>query len=179
MELSGSSRMDILKNTGIFGYGSNDQKNISADNLTNINKQKLQTVRKGVIASLNSSNSVLDYSGGATSWQGRDFKGNTSANAGYYKVGFQFSHPSHDIFGMGSFKHAPYKFGYTINGTTVNLSTPYKYVSTAAYGKTVFMRLDAGYIFSQYPQISQLYFTGQQDEANKKYLKIAGSSKLY
>ena len=70
----------------------------------------------------------IDYSNGAYYWQGRDFakKGSPSYNE-FYLSGFYFTSNSHDIFNMGSHR----------SGKSVD----YKYESTAAAGRTVFMRL--------------------------------------
>ena len=70
----------------------------------------------------------FDYSNGGYFWQGRDF-GDTESNANkqFYQDGFRFRSSRHDIFGLGNkLSNEPWK---------------YKYESTAAAGRTVFMRL--------------------------------------
>ncbi|MDD6185632.1 MAG: hypothetical protein PUB29_08420 [Bacteroidales bacterium] len=70
----------------------------------------------------------FDYSNGGYYWQGRDFaKSGSGANNQFYQNGFHFSSSYHDIFGMGD--------------KLSNDSWKYKYESTAAAGRTVFMRL--------------------------------------
>ena len=70
----------------------------------------------------------FDFSKGGYYWQGRDFaKPGSGANNQFYQNGFHFRSPRHDIFGMGD--------------KISNDSWKYKYESTAAAGRTVFMRL--------------------------------------
>ena len=70
----------------------------------------------------------FDFSQGGYYWQGRDFaESGSGANNQFYQNGFHFRSPRHDIFGMGD--------------KISNDSWKYKYESTAAAGRTVFMRL--------------------------------------
>jgi hypothetical protein len=62
----------------------------------------------------------VDYSNGATGWDGRDLKTND------HRFGLNISNPSHDIHNVGD---KPLS-----NGT-------YKRQTTAAHGQTVFMRI--------------------------------------
>lgn len=79
----------------------------------------------------------VDFSNGAYYWQGRDFanKGSRSYNE-YYLSGFIFTKKDHDIFSMGNHE----------SGKNVD----YKYESTAAAGRTVFMRLTQNWIKSSH-----------------------------
>lgn len=70
-----------------------------------------------------------DYSNGAYFWHGKDFgiKGKPAYES-FYSNGFIFTNPKHDIWNLG-------------NTNSNNPSVPYKYMSTAAYGFTTFMKL--------------------------------------
>jgi hypothetical protein len=71
-----------------------------------------------------------DFSNGAYFWHGVDFKGPTAgskAHERFYLTGFKFTSRSHDIWGLGDHKSGK--------------KYEYKYQSTAAYGKTTFMKL--------------------------------------
>ena len=70
----------------------------------------------------------FDFSKGGYYWQGRDFaESGSGANNQFYQNGFHFRFPRHDIFSMGD--------------KISNASWKYKYESTAAAGRTIFMRL--------------------------------------
>jgi RHS repeat-associated protein len=92
-------------------------------------------VYKGIANSIYRNRDFSDGgSGGAFYWHGTDFHQPTAGSKAYenfYRVGFQFTNPSHDLKGMGN--HASGK-GYV-----------YKYESTAAYGQTTFMRLTSAW----------------------------------
>ena len=72
--------------------------------------------------------SLGGFSKGGYYWQGRDFaESGSGANNQFYQNGFHFRSPRHDIFSMGD--------------KISNASWKYKYESTAAAGRTIFMRL--------------------------------------
>ena len=116
----GRSPIDVASGGGIYGYNHRNKiKNPRA------NKSKVNLAFKAAMLTLRTN---TDYSNGAYFWQGNDFCINsTPANNEYYQKGFNFTDKSHDIFGMGS---------YSVTG-----HVPYKYESTAAAARTVFMRL--------------------------------------
>ncbi len=89
------------------------------------NSQK-QNAFRGLLAGMLDN---VDYSNGAYYWQGVDFQvqGGPAYNQ-FYRVGFKFSDPNHDIWGLG-------------NSLSANESWNHKYESTAALSKTTFMRL--------------------------------------
>ena len=90
-----------------------------------VNKEKVNIAYRAAMLTIGGN---CDYSNGGYYWQGRDFaKLGSGANNEYYQNGFHFKSPSHDIFGMGD--------------KISNDSWKYKYESTAAAGRTVFMRL--------------------------------------
>ncbi len=89
------------------------------------NKEKVNIAYRAAMLTIGGN---CDYSNGGYYWQGRDFaKLGSGANNEYYQNGFHFKSQSHDIFGMGD--------------KISNDSWKYKYESTAAAGRTVFMRL--------------------------------------
>lgn len=97
--------------------------------LTSTNTEKVNIAYKAAMLTIGGN---CDYSNGGYFWQGRDFQESGSpANNQFYQSGFLFSSTSHDLFGMGS--------------KPVNTSWEYKYESTAAAGRTVFMRLTQGW----------------------------------
>ncbi|HMM81493.1 MAG TPA: RHS repeat-associated core domain-containing protein [Pyrinomonadaceae bacterium] len=94
----------------------------------NASQSKLKAVYQGIAVSYATGR---DFSGGAYYWQGVDFSRHFNgmhAYESFYKVGFHFTSPSHDIFKMGDHKSGNKKWDF-------------KYESTAGYGKTVFMKL--------------------------------------
>ena len=89
------------------------------------NKEKVNISYRAAMLTIGGN---CDYSNGGYFWQGRDFgEIGCPANNNFYQVGFLFNSPNHDIFGMGS---------KMSENTWI-----YQYESTAAAGKTVFMRL--------------------------------------
>ena len=145
------SVLDAIEAGGVYGYGTNERSTIEDYGSSGINSLKLETVTAGVIAAATTDNSVKDYSGGGTTWHGRDFGDlNSRANRDYWQKGFDFTNISHDIYNLGSRPKT----------TTVNKrSYDYLYQSTGTSGGTIFMKrteasLRASYPFS-YPNISE------------------------
>ncbi len=108
---------------GIYGWSNRNAI------LTSPNTEKVNIAYKAAMLTIGGD---CDYSNGGYFWQGRDFPVSGSpANKQFYQSGFLFNSTSHDLFSMGS--------------KSVNTSWEYKYESTAAAGKTVFMRLTQGW----------------------------------
>lgn len=82
-------------------------------------------------AAINAIIGGVDYSNGATGWDGRDLKTNS------HRFGLNISDPKHDIFKVGD---RPYKNPSKHNNSSYSRQT------TAAYGKTVFERLHPKFI---------------------------------
>lgn len=138
----------IIKTTGVYGKDSKQAKAIAADDTTaktlraaDVDLDKLKAVRKGVIQAMQSDNSVHDFSGGATTWHGKDFAITTyGAYKSYYLKGFVFTKPEHDIWKMGDKDTrtvAKIPFG---KKTTKDYVFHHKYESTEAAGQTLFMK---------------------------------------
>jgi RHS repeat-associated protein len=104
-------------------YGYNDRKKIDSPLAS---KDQVQNAYKGLIRGALDSK---DYSGGGYFWQGTDFSEKGSrANKSYYQAGFHFNDNSHDLWNQGEHKSG-------------NNNWDYKYESTGASGKTIFMKL--------------------------------------
>lgn len=88
-------------------------------------------------AAENALNYGFDFANGGCFWDGYDLK--TSGKKHYkYKQGFRYSNPAHDIF------HAPEPPHVLIHGPKGNYDNIY--ISTAAYGKTIFWKIDEKYL---------------------------------
>ncbi|MDZ4203489.1 MAG: RHS repeat-associated core domain-containing protein [Bacteroidales bacterium] len=122
-DASGKSVYDIAGGGGIYGWSERGKIDLSG-----AHQPSVKNAYRGVIEGLTSSK---DYSGGGFYWHGSDFakttKGST-AHESYYKVGFNFTNSSHDIWNLGSVK-------------SMNSGWDYKYKSTGAAGQTSFMKL--------------------------------------
>jgi len=133
--VSGKSINEIIKSTGIYGYGSKNY-NIALSEGKGYNANEYSTsrhnaARKGAMMGILNPNNKLDYSQGAYYWQGSDFANHTKGSHAYerfYKVGFKFTNTNHDIWNLGDIKSG-------------NTNWDYKYQSTGAVGKTTFMKL--------------------------------------
>jgi RHS repeat-associated protein len=125
---SGKSVYDIAGGGGIYGWSERSKINSSGAHKSSVNN-----AYRGTIEGLTNSK---DYSGGGFYWHGSDFSKTTKgshAYESYYKVGFNFTNSSHDIWNLGSTKSG--KSGWD-----------YKYQSTGAAGQTTFMKLTDGWI---------------------------------
>jgi RHS repeat-associated protein len=90
-----------------------------------VNQDRLKNAFSGVIKGLTESK---DYSNGGYYWHGTDFKKPTNGSKAhelFYLSGFKFADASHNLYGLGD----------------LLVRNTYKYESTAAYGKTTFMKL--------------------------------------
>ena len=119
--------LDVASGGGIYGWSHRGQifnKNVS--------KTKLNSVYEGIATAMVSN---YDFSGGAYFWHGTDFSGPVSwsrAHEDFYLVGFNFTSLAHDLWGLGDHKSG-------------DKSYDFKYESTAAFGKTTFMKLTDGW----------------------------------
>ncbi|WMJ74303.1 hypothetical protein RCC89_14170 [Cytophagaceae bacterium ABcell3] len=98
-EAGKSTPLAIAKGGGVYGYA--HRKKID-DPLAH--RGSKQNAYKGLIMGMTSDK---DYSGGGFFWHGEDFGGPRSysrAHQDYYKVGFRFTNPSHDIWNLGDVK---------------------------------------------------------------------------
>jgi len=120
---SGTSVYNIASGSGINGWSERDKINSAR-----ADPQSVKNAYRGTIAGLTTSK---DYSGGGYYWHGADFAKPTtgsSAHESFYKVGFNFTNQSHDIWNLGNIKSG-------------NAGWNYKYQSTGAAGQTTFMKL--------------------------------------
>jgi RHS repeat-associated protein len=140
----GATAVDAIKNGGVYGYGTSERKTIEGYGSKGINGDKLTEITAGVIAGATTPNSVKDYSGGATSWHGRDFGIiGSKANRDYWQAGFDFTDIKHDIYNLGT----------RPNPTTTGIGTSYNYLyqSTGTAGGTIFMKRTAESLKASYP----------------------------
>ena len=115
-----SSLVAEASSGNVFGWG--DRESILSPNA---NPEKVHIAYRAAMLTIGGG---CDFSKGGYYWQGRDFaKPGSKANSLFYQNGFHFRSLYHDIFGMGD--------------KISNDSWKYKYESTAAAGRTVFMRL--------------------------------------
>jgi len=148
----------VIDNTSVYGKDSTQAKAIAKDDTTartlkagGVDLDKLQAVRQGVISAMRTPNSTLDFSGGATTWHGRDFsQSNKPANESYYQKGFKFTDPSHDIWAMGT-KSKSTSVEIKTGKTKEVFSFDFKYESTAAFGDTLFMKRTRESFAAGYP----------------------------
>lgn len=106
----------------------------------------------GMLAALRAARNALsahghDYSNGAYFWDGRDIA--TNALHPKRRAGLKFTKPEHDIFGIGDqlLKQAIVKY-WTHKGKQTKERGRYQWVyeSTAAWGQTIFWRLNQAYL---------------------------------
>ena len=115
-----SSLVAEASSGNIYGWG--NRKSILSPNA---NPEKVNLAYKAAMLTIGGG---FDFSKGGFYWQGRDFAElGSGANNQFYQNGFHFRSSYHDIFGMGD--------------KLSDDSWKYKYESTAAGGRTVFMRL--------------------------------------
>ena len=115
-----SSLVAEASSGNVFGWG--DRESILS---LNANPEKVHIAYRAAMLTIGGG---CDFSKGGYYWQGRDFaEPGSKANSRFYQNGFHFRSLYHDIFGMGE--------------KISNDSWKYKYESTAAAGRTVFMRL--------------------------------------
>ncbi len=120
---AGKTIQEIASGGGIYGW-----KSRSKIHSPFADKQQVKNANLAVITGIIWNK---DYSGGAYYWHGVDFGlPEWRAYQDYYNVGFLFTDPSHDLWRLGSKK-------------SENKDWDYKYQSTAAEGKTTFMKLTA------------------------------------
>jgi len=101
----------------------------------NASKEKIRAVYKGIAYAAIGGSNGYDYSNGAYFWQGNDFAiSSRNANKGFYQTGFKFTSEGHKIWKMDD-HIADDKV------KTGDKKYDYKYESTAAYGRTIFIRL--------------------------------------
>lgn len=93
------------------------------------NKNKNAKMQKSIAAAINAMTDGIDYSNGATGWDGADLPQNS------HRFGLNISNPEHDIFKVGD---RPLK--NPVNGSY------YKRQTTAAHGRTVFIRIHPRFI---------------------------------
>lgn len=86
-------------------------------------------MRLSTAAAINAMLGGTDYSNGATGWDGRDLPINS------HRFGLNIAEPKHDIFNVGD---RPFK--------TPQNGSSYARQTTAAYGKTVFMRIHPRFV---------------------------------
>lgn len=93
--------------------------------------------QKAFMAAENALNKGFDYANGGCFWDGIDLKTNGKYAYKYVK-GFRYSEPSHNILSTPEPPHKRKKgeYGYYDN----------MYISTAAYGKTIFWKVDDQYL---------------------------------
>ncbi len=112
------STHDIASGGQVYGWNEKEKINDPFAHKTSV-----RNTYKGLIKAITS---LCDYSGGGYYWHGEDFSGPRSYSVAYerfYKVGFKFTNPRHDIWNLGNTK-----------------SKVFKYQSTEALGQTTFMR---------------------------------------
>lgn len=120
----GITPYEIASNTSTYGvYGWDEKDKINSPLAP---KDAVANAYKGLIAGIMES---TDFSGGATYWHGKDFgMSNKLAYKSFYKVGFDFTSSSHDVWKLGDHKSGMSNWDY-------------KYQSTASIGGTTFMKL--------------------------------------
>ena len=99
---------------------------------SNTSKQKRNEnsgMKLAVAAAINAADGGVDYSNGATGWDGSDLRSNS------HRFGLNISNPAHDIYNVGD---RPLK--KKENGSL------YRRQTTAAYGGTVFMRIHPDFV---------------------------------
>jgi RHS repeat-associated protein len=129
--LKGKDVWTMAKSGGIYGWGHKDEAFESG-----ADGDKLMAATKGTIMGISNS---TDYSGGGYFWQGVDFHKHydgMKAYENFYLTGFKFSSSSHDIWNLGNHSSGLKSYNYMRE-------------STAAHGKTTFMRYTNEYLNSQ------------------------------
>ena len=129
--------------TGIYGWKDSTNSPVKLttqqiiDGKLGIKDKKYKEVFKGLIKAIVKG---IDYSGGATVWQGNDFSlKDWKAYKNYYLVGFQFTDTKHDIYNMGNHPNNDYTISGIVDGQKVDVNLRYRYYSTGAAGGTIFM----------------------------------------
>ncbi|QQS33242.1 MAG: RHS repeat-associated core domain-containing protein [Acidobacteriota bacterium] len=120
----GNSVLDQANDTSQV-FGANDKGKIFSPNAS---QSKVNAVYKGIALSVVTGK---DISNGAYYWHGTDFRRPTAgskAHERFYKTGFQFTSPSHNIWNLPDKKSGSRKYDF-------------KYESTGAQGQTTFMKL--------------------------------------
>jgi hypothetical protein len=117
--------------------------------------KKRLTVHAGLIKAAMESK---DYSNGAFYWDGADFSATER-----YSTSFKYTNSAHNLFKLGN------KFKQE-NGLD-NTSWDFRYQSTAAYGKTIFSKLNSTFRDGQYPDKKD----SGGNTTEKRYLKEVGN----
>lgn len=95
------------------------------------------TLEKAYDAARNALNKGVDYANGGCFWDGYDLKTNGPLHY-KYRHGFHFTNYQHNIFGV---PESPLR-----NITTKKGQYDYEYESVAAYGKTIFWKLNSNFL---------------------------------
>jgi hypothetical protein len=99
------------------------------NNSTKIGRSSNDDMKTSSAAAINALTGGIDYSNGATGWDGRDLKTNS------HRIGLNISSPSHDLYKVGD-----RPLGKMENGSS------YRRQTTAAFGESVFIRIHPKFV---------------------------------
>lgn len=133
-----SANIEIEKENQVNGYNASSKK-ITSDGRTSNSNSKLNNARNAAMSTILGSS--RGKSNGAYYWDGEDIGTNTH-NTDW---GIHYTDSAHDIYGTGDSTVGPFQEYWYPSGAKRGTPWDHKLDSTAAYGGTIFWKLNPHY----------------------------------
>ncbi len=133
-----SANAEIDKPKQVNGYKTSSQK-VTSDGRTSNSNSKLNNSRNATISTMLGTS--RGKSNGAYYWDGDDIQTNEHKT----DWGIHYTNPAHDIYGTGDSKVGPFQAYWKPSGAKRGAPWDHKLDSTAAYGGTIFWKLNPHY----------------------------------
>ena len=133
-----SANTEIEKDGQVNGYNASSRKTVT-DNLLLNSDSKLNNARNAAMSTILGTS--RGKSNGAYYWDGKDIQTNKHRT----KWGIHYTNSAHDIYGTGDSKVGPFQAYWYPSGAKCGAPWDHKLDSTAAYGGTIFWKLNPHY----------------------------------
>ena len=133
-----SANIEIEKEDQVNGYNPSSQKATSDGRASN-SDSKLNNARNAAMSTMMGTS--RGKSNGAYYWDGKDMQTNKHRT----KWGIHYTNSAHDIYGTGDSKVGPFQAYWKPSGAKRGAPWDHKLDSTAAYGGTIFWKLNPHY----------------------------------
>jgi len=133
-----SANTEIEKDGQVNGYNASSRKTVTDNRLLN-SDSKLNNARNAAMSTILGTS--RGKSNGAYYWDGKDIQTNKHRT----KWGIHYTNSAHDIYGTGDSKVGPFQAYWKPSGAKRGAPWDHKLDSTAAYGGTIFWKLNPHY----------------------------------
>jgi len=133
-----SANTEIEKDGQVNGYNASSRKTVTDNRLLN-SDSKLNNARNAAMSTILGTS--RGKSNGAYYWDGKDIQTNKHRT----KWGIHYTNSAHDIYGTGDSKVGPFQAYWYPSGAKCGAPWDHKLDSTAAYGGTIFWKLNPHY----------------------------------